>query len=164
MTINYLGSGFVGKVVAYLLAVSAAYLVALGYLNTDQSVLLEPFRIGLNCALTGGLAGCLYCLRGVYLNACVRKKWDADWHVWYFLRPITSAGSGAISFVFMKTGLLVLEAGTKTDATEFGFYALALIAGLNVDNFIKKIEEVAESVWGVKKSRASEPCEDRKEK
>ncbi|MDD4616574.1 MAG: hypothetical protein PHW76_05590 [Alphaproteobacteria bacterium] len=153
-----------GKIIAYLLAVSAAYLVALGYINTGLSVQFEPFRIGANCALTGGLAGCLYCLRAVYLNACVRKNWDLTWGVWYFLRPITSAGSGAISFVFMKAGLLVLEAGTKTDATEFGFYALALIAGLNVDNFIRKIEEVAESVWGVKKSRASELCETGKEK
>jgi hypothetical protein len=153
----------VAKIVFYLLAVSAAYLAALASLNTGQGTFLEPFRVGLNCALAGGLAGCLYCLRAVYLNVAVRKQWGSEWNVWYLLRPITSAACGAISFIFLKTGLLILESGTKADASEYGFYSLALIAGLNVDNFIKKIEEVAETVWGIKKSRSSDLSENRKE-
>ncbi len=37
--------------------------------------------------LFGGLGGCTYCLRGVYLNACVLKSWDKAWLPWYFIRP-----------------------------------------------------------------------------
>jgi hypothetical protein len=47
-----------------------------------------------------------------------------------------------------------LESGTKSDASEIGFYALALVAGLNVDKFVAKIDDVAQAVWGIDKSRS----------
>jgi hypothetical protein len=59
--------------------------------------------------------------------------------------------------VFLRAGLVVLESGAKQDATEVGFYALAFIAGLNVDKFISKLEDIAQSVWGIEKSRESKP-------
>lgn len=107
------------------------------------------------CVLAGITGGILYCLRAVYLNKCVRKQWDKDWEVWYYLRPITSAISGFASCIFLKAGLLVLEADAKPDAIAFGYLAIAFIAGYNVDNFMKKLESIASSVWGIKKSRAS---------
>jgi hypothetical protein len=122
----------------------------------------EHLRVGLTCFTIGGLGGCLYCLRGVYLNAAVRNQWSAQWHVWYYLRPIVSGGCGAVSYLFLKAGLLVLESGTKRDASEIGFYALAFIAGFNVDKFIKKIEDVSEAVWGIEKSRAAKSAEEDK--
>jgi hypothetical protein len=109
------------------------------------------------CAAVGGVGGCLYCLRAVYLNKCVRKSWDPDWQIWYFIRPVTSGLAGGASFIFLKAGLILLEAGTKSNATYAGFFALAFIAGLNVDRFIARIEELAESAWGIEKSRASRP-------
>ncbi len=33
-----------------------------------------------------------------------------------------------------------------------GFFALAFIAGFNVDKFVAKIEEVAKAVWGIGKN------------
>ncbi|ATZ30282.1 hypothetical protein EC2864350_4874 [Escherichia coli 2864350] len=36
-----------------------------------------------------------------------------------------------------------------------GFFALAFIAGFNVDKFVAKIEEVAKAVWGIEKTRSS---------
>jgi hypothetical protein len=116
---------------------------------------LEAVHIPLTCCLLGGAGGCIYCLRAVYLNKCVRKSWDKEWHVWYFLRPILSTCCGGISFLFLKAGLLVLESGTKDNATEIGFYALAFVAGLNVDKFLGKIEQVAQAVWGIERSRSS---------
>jgi hypothetical protein len=38
----------------------------------------------------------------------------------------------------------------------FGYLAVAFIAGYNVDNFLKKIESIAKSSWGIGKSRISE--------
>ena len=40
---------------------------------------VAPIRVPLTSALVGGLGGCVYCLRAVYLNACVYKRWDDDW-------------------------------------------------------------------------------------
>lgn len=113
----------------------------------------------IKCSLLGTVGGILYCLRGVYLNKCVRKSWDTDWEVWYYLRPITSTISGLVSCIFLKAGLLVLDAEPRTDAFVFGYLAVAFIAGYNVDNFLKKLESVACEIWGIGKSRASDDIE-----
>jgi len=55
----------------------------------------------------------------------------------------------------LKAGLLILQADVKPEAVSFGYLAFAFIAGYNVDNFAKKLEDIALSVWGIKKSRAS---------
>lgn len=116
--------------------------------KSDYDVLFE-------CILISGIGGVLYCLRGVYLNFCVRKSWDNDWMVWYLVRPITSLICGGVSFLFLKAGLLVLEAKKESDASNLGFFAFAFIAGLNVDKFITKIEEIAKATWGIEKSRSA---------
>jgi len=108
------------------------------------------------CAHIGCLGGIFYCLRGVYLNKCVQKNWDNEWRVWYFLRPIVSSISGFISCVFLRAGLLALDATPNVTATHYGYLAVAFIAGLNVDNFMKKLESVAETLWGITKSRATQ--------
>jgi hypothetical protein len=119
----------------------------------------EPLRIGVACCCTGGIGGTLYCLRAVYLTRCVRNSWSQDWHWWYFLRPVASFICGGVSYLFLKAGLLVLESKTEGAASEVGFYALAFVAGLNVDKFIQKIEGVALAVWGIEKSRSSSAAE-----
>jgi uncharacterized membrane protein len=144
-------------IVAYLLLLlfGATYSIsamALSWLPLPY----EAVRVPLMCAAIACVGGCQYCLRAIYLNKCVHKQWDPDWHAWYFIRPITSMIAGAISYLFLKAGLLVLESSSKENASEIGFFALAFIAGFNVDKFFAKIEEVAKAVWGIEKSRASE--------
>lgn len=149
-------------VTTYLIVVSVAYLAALVALIIPHDASVpENIRVALTSAAVGGLGGCVYCLRGVYLNAAVRKQWGSEWHIWYVLRPLVSAACGAVSYLFLRAGLLVLESGTRPDASEIGFYALAFIAGLNVDKFIAKIEDVAQAVWGIEKSRASKRDENK---
>lgn len=143
-------------IVAYLLGWLVALLVLLvgPKIFTLPSWYIENILFA-QCTYFGCLGGVLYCLRGVYLNKCVFKRWDPDWSVWYFLRPITSSISGLISCIFLKAGLLVLEASSVKNETTFGYLAIAFIAGYNVDNFMKKIESIAQTIWGVEKSRAS---------
>ncbi|RCL26839.1 hypothetical protein C6A77_11380 [Pseudomonas sp. AFG_SD02_1510_Pfu_092] len=139
-----------------LLLFGATYSISameLGWLSLPYEVI----RVPLMCAAIACVGGCQYCLRALYLNKCVHKRWDPDWYAWYFIRPITSMVAGAISYLFLKAGLLVLESSSKENASEIGFFALAFIAGFNVDKFFAKIEEVAKAVWGIEKSRASEP-------
>jgi hypothetical protein len=141
-----------------------AYLAALAALDV---VLLICTRVGLtpswwsalglvtSCTLIGGLGGSIYCLRGVYLNACVRGSWDDQWQPWYYIRPLVSHLCGAVSFLFLRAGLLLLEAQPREQTSDLGFLALAFIAGLNVDKFISKIEDIAQATWGIEKSRTA---------
>jgi hypothetical protein len=149
------------KIIAYLIICLALSI----FTSISQDIIKLPdwlfkYMLAIKCTFTGVVGGVLYCLRAVYLNKCVRKKWDKDWEVWYYLRPIASGISGFISYIFLKAGLIVLEANVKTDAVTFGYLAIAFIAGYNVDNFMKKLESIASSVWGIKKSRASSDIED----
>jgi hypothetical protein len=104
--------------------------------------------------LVSTLAGILYCLRAVYLNRSVENRWEVQWEVWYYLRPLASAIAGLVSFVFLKASIIVLEASQPDDVGNYGFLAFSFIAGYNVDKFLKKIEGLASSSFGVDKSRA----------
>lgn len=112
-------------------------------------------ELAAKCILTGSVGGLLYTLRAVYLSACVRNDWNIRWVAWYLIRPITSAIAGWIAWLFSEAGLLVLDAKIVPNSGELGFLALALIAGLNVDRFLAKVEDVARSLWGIEPSRAT---------
>jgi hypothetical protein len=143
------------SIVAYLFILLLAIIAAMcSILQGLLPAWLETVRVPISCAIAGGLGGITYCLRGVYLNACVRKQWDDAWQPWYYIRPIVSTICGGVSFIFLKAGLLVLDAAQKESANLLGFYALAFIAGFNVDKFIAKVEDIAHASWGIQKSRA----------
>jgi len=142
------------KIVAYLLVLASVDIIILAATKIGVMPQWWP-ALGLvtSCTLIGGLGGVVYCLRGVYINACVRKSWDDQWQPWYYIRPMVSHLCGAVSYLFFKAGLLLLEAQPNAETTDLGFLALAFIAGLNVDKFINKIEGIAQETWGVDKSR-----------
>jgi hypothetical protein len=125
------------------------------FLSGNIPTWVQTNQIPITCAICGGFGGNLYCLRAIYLNYCVKKTWDPLWYAWYVIRPIVSMISGGVSCLFLKAGLLVLEAQPNTDSSYHGYHALAFIAGLNVDKFISKIEDIAQATWGIEKSRAS---------
>jgi hypothetical protein len=136
----------------FLFCLVASMLSALGGYLPNW---LADYDLPLFCALSGGFGGIVYCMRGLYVNYSARKNWDTAWYPWYFIRPVVSVVTGGISFIFLKAGLLVLEAKPENESTFLGFYALAFIAGLNVDKFISKLEDLAQATWGIEKSRAS---------
>lgn len=120
---------------------------------------LEPFSLAYQCALIGAVGGIVYCLRAVYLHRSVRNSWDPNWTTWYIIRPIVSSIVGLVAFIFLNAGLLVLDAEHKTSSNHYGFLALSFVAGLNVDRFLVKIEDIARTAWGIRPSRTSEKSE-----
>ena len=127
---------------------------------------LEGITEIINCALAGALGGIIYCIRAVYLNRCVYNRWSSDWSTWYFLRPIVSLLVGGVSYIFLKAGLFAFGHKTQEIEHPFGFLSLAFIAGLNVDKFVKKMEQIAQATWGIEQSRTStqEDAEDTNQK
>lgn len=142
-------------VITYLIIVFTLIIIAGYNLVVNSLGQFENFRLLFSCILIGGVGGLLYCFRGVYLNYSVKDQWSDKWIAWYLIRPLVSMVCGGVSYIFLKAGLLVLEAQKENDATNLGFYALSFIAGMNVDNFVSKLEDLADATWGIKKSRAS---------
>lgn len=122
--------------------------MALGHIPIPEKLQLPIYSV-----LFGGVGGCVYCLRAVYLNASVHQRWDNHWLIWYFVRPVISCVLGGISYLFVNSGLLLLGASRDPESSQLGIWALAFLAGLNVDKFLSKIEGIGHSVWGVDPSR-----------
>ncbi|MBD9653562.1 hypothetical protein IB239_01890 [Pseudomonas sp. PDM12] len=110
----------------------------------------------ITCILLGGLGGCTYCLRAVYINYCVKRNWSSDWLPWYVIRPFISLILGGVSYLFISSGLLLLGAKNDPEISQIGILAVAFIAGLNVDRFLAKIEHIGQSAWGVEPSRQNQ--------
>lgn len=144
-------------VVAYLVVLLAVVVTGLGLpFAVGRADWYQVLELPVQCALVGAIGGIIYCLRAVYINACVRDDWNPKWSPWYFIRPIVSMLSGGISWLFLRAGILVLDADTSQEPNNIGFLALAFIAGYNVDKFMEKIEQLSKAAWGIEKSRASE--------
>lgn len=148
------------RAAAYLIILLATYCsIGIFVMLNKITVPNDTMKTTIYCGLIGGIGGITYCLRGIYLNASVFKQWDKIWLSWYFLRPLVSVICGVISWLFLRAGLFVLEAQQTGSSTNLGFYALAFVAGLNVDKFIEKIEDIAQVTWGIKKSRTAQKDE-----
>ena len=131
------------------------------FFGTD-SLALKIDQVWIDVFLFGLLGCAVYCMRGLYLHYCVRKDWENKWIAWHLIRPFVGSICGAMSLVFVKAGLLLLAADTESTSPRFyyGVYAVAFIAGLNVDNFIRKIESVSKEVTGIEKTRLSRKEDD----
>ena len=138
--------------IAFLFLIISAWIIPLA---GNALSWIEKTELLYHCVLVGGIGGIIYCLRAVYLNACVRKQWDSEWHPWYYIRPFVSLISGGVSWLFLKAGLLVLDASNAAESSNLGFLALAFIAGYNVDKFMSKLEQLSEAAWGIEKSRSA---------
>ena len=113
------------------------------------------FKVFIVCLIFGGIGGCVYLLKSVYKHRCALNDWDDSWATWYYVRPIISIVCGGISYIFLKAGLLFLDASINNNSNEYGFIALAFIAGFNVDNFLKWLERIVKGVWGIESSNLS---------
>ncbi len=141
------------KIIIYLLVLLGlvpAFILLFYYKAIDLKS--DLILLGCYCALFGLLGGVINCLRSIYLHVSVFNDWDESWAVWYFLRPIISSVMGLISFVFIEAGLLVFTAqGTNySNSSAMAYFAFSFLAGYNVQNFLRKIEEVSKSLLGVK--------------
>ena len=110
-------------------------------------------KVPLYCIISAGYGGLIYLFRSIYIHRCFQKDWDDDCKQWYYVRPINSLIIGGFAYIFLKAGLLVLETESINTPTYYAYYAISFIAGLNVSNFLKKIEDIAKTVFGIEKQK-----------
>ena len=146
--------------VVYLLTISIVLCGLIYNVLTKQVPSIpDSLKTGILCAAIGGIGGCVYCLRSIYIHVCIKRDYDNIWMIWSYIRPIISIICGGVSYLFLRAGLFALGSVKDKDTSDLGFYALAFIAGLNVDKFLLKIEDLAKTAWGIEKSRTSAESE-----
>ena len=120
------------------------------YNLTQDCFIRQLFYIG----SAGGLGGVIYSILGFIKHYDkgdfnLKKKW------WYFFRPITAVILGVISFFFIAGGLMTLSdtaqnvpQGICYPAKGVMFYcAVAFLAGMSNNAFVKKLDELAGTVF-----------------
>ncbi len=132
------------------------------FLPSKICLVNEINSIWVKSALISLVGGSTYCLRGLYMQYCVKGEWDNRWILWHIIRPVVSTVCGVISLLFVKAGLLLVQASASEDQSYYGTYIIAFMAGLNVDGFMEKIESIFKELVSMKKSRMS--SEETKEK
>jgi hypothetical protein len=139
-------------VIAYLAFLLAAGVAGAIWLDQVNSTSLAPERLTFFACLIAAFGGGLVnCGRAIYLNACVRRKWDRAWHPWYYVRPVLSAMIGVVAFAFIRAGLFVFGGGEVGKGSVWAFVAIAFIAGYNVQRFLEQLEAISELAFGIKK-------------
>jgi hypothetical protein len=150
-----MANGKVG-IPVFLTVVAGSLAALLWYLEVAKlPYWVEPVRVVLFSVALGGIGSVAYCLRAVYLNISVHKRWSLDWLPWYLIRPVVGSIFGGISYVILKAGLLLLDAEESTGELNYGFMTLAFVAGFNVDRFVKRMEEAAKATFGIEPSRTA---------
>ena len=141
-------------IVLYLFLLLIVAILGLFYIYFDTFLSTRlVLQIAFYCVTIGLIGGIVNCLRGIYEHFSINKDWDDSWKVWYYIRPVLSAIMGFVSFIFIKAGLLVFSGNAEIVLKNnvYGYLAVAFVAGFNVKYFLEKIQEIANTVWGIKK-------------
>jgi hypothetical protein len=129
----------------------------LGFLFLTNQIILpiHALTLFLSCGVVGALGCIMYLLRSVYLHASVFKDWDNGYITWYILRPIVAFLCGMLSCLILKAGLLMFQTDDIQSDSIYGYLLFSVVAGYNVDNFLKLCEGKFKTTFGIKESRLS---------
>lgn len=117
---------------------------------TQDCIIRQLIYVG--CA--GGLGGVIYNILG-FTKYSDKGDFNLRYKWWYFFRPITGVILGVFAFLFVAGGLMSLS-GFPNDVFEetclpvkgIMFYcALAFLAGLSTNAFVKKLNDLAETIF-----------------
>lgn len=104
----------------------------------------------------GGIGGTIYNMRTFTSHS---NEDVLNWRIWHYLFPIICIFFGVFSFMLVRGGVLVLSGDTTNKDladTAYFYIAVAFLAGSATNQFIKKIEEIADVIFS-KETPASAP-------
>lgn len=108
--------------------------------------ILKPYFTGW---LGGAFGGSMFCLKWTY-HVIAKQYWHLDRRAWRFSIPLIS---GSLSLIFISLisssliGIFDPDILDKTSAT----FAIGALVGYFSDNAIRKLVEVADTLFGTKK-------------
>jgi Na+-driven multidrug efflux pump len=129
--------------------------------RTITFMFLLPARVGpelllaVTTVLAGFIGACVYSLYAIILHLSPPKKdFDKNWTGWYVLRPIVGAGLALIVYVLIRGGLL--SVGSNVSNLNFlGFTGFSFIVGLFTEPTMHKLNDLADTMFGVTDEKTS---------
>jgi hypothetical protein len=105
------------------------------YIQIDNKETIKHFIV---YSLAGASGGTLYCLR-LFYSFYIRGNLQIDkWWIWYFLRPIMSAGTAAMVIILFQSGIVLLETGNSLEAK----VGLGFLVGYGFGKVMDKLEGI----------------------
>lgn len=124
----------------------AAVIVTALMLKIDAQI--HPTARKLLCCGLGGITGSwIYAIRW-YVKSVTGKLWAHDFIVWRLTAPFVGIFLSVSTYVIMETGLLGVTFNPNNADASMYAYAIGFLVGLFSDDVMKKLAEVAKTVFG----------------
>lgn len=124
----------------------AAVAVTALLLRMDGHV--HPMAKRILCCGLGGITGSwIYAIRW-YVKAVTGKQWAHDFIVWRLTAPFVGIFLSVSTYLVMETGLLGVTFNKANGDENTYAYAIGFLVGLFSDDVMKKLAEVAKTVFG----------------
>jgi hypothetical protein len=131
------------------LAVLFSLIPLYAYNITQDCMIRQLFYIG----SAGGLGGIVYSILG-FTRHYDRGDFNYRYKWWYFFRPIIAVILGVFSYFFIAGGLLTFTSSSPEFVSVCSvpkavmFYcAIAFLAGLSTNAFVKKLNDLADTLF-----------------
>lgn len=122
----------------------------------------EPALLNLapivNTMLWGGIGGVVGALYALWWHVSDKQDFDRHYQMWYFVQPPMGVVLGAITFLIMTGGMLILDVNLLADNSSTGArllpYLIAVLAGFKQNFVYDQLERIV-TVFGGKKAEAA---------
>jgi hypothetical protein len=123
----------------------------------------EPSLINLapivNTMLWGGIGGVVGALYALWWHVSDKQDFDRHYQMWYFVQPPMGMVLGAITFLIMTGGLLILDVNLMGDTASPGArllpYLIAVLAGFKQNFVYDQLERLVSAFTPANKQTAT---------
>lgn len=110
---------------------------------------LATFCTVFYCVCAGGLGGASAALRD-FSYFFGKRIFDPAWAPSYWCRPVLGVIMGVVAWALLRGGLLLVsDAGAAVSVSNPVYFAIAFVAGFAVEQMVRKLYDVAETVFAV---------------
>jgi len=148
----------IGLEAIYLLIVIAfcAFMLFLLYTAKDMTTL----HYFLSAWVAGMLGGALYVVKWLY-SSVKDGVWLEDMWIWRIFTPVTSGALGLAMVLIVYSGVFTFFEPNSVKSFEVSF-VIGFLTGYVSDAAVKKMKELAETLFGTKKEDTPEGIERKK--
>ena len=117
--------------------------------NTDPEIVFSnpEVRLVMFSSLFGVIGASIHGI-GSLTEWMSTRKLESGWAIWYLTRPAIGAALALITYIILRAGFV---SGGPTAISDFGVAGLSALVGLMTDEMTKKLRDIFDTLFGIKK-------------